>query len=975
MRFATALLSRGIAFLLGAAVPIVMAQSVTPSAQQMEMLRTMTPEQQQAILQQVGAASGAAGTTTASGAAAASAAGAQGTDLERAENLRRRLAPDEKPEPLFPILKPDDTVVLQVEIRPRRTAASSAAAALAAQAQAQAQVSGTTPPATPPIAPQSGQSTLQNGQPVDDSLDEARLTTEETRQLKELVDLIRSRNPYRLDASGVLTLPGFAGISLGGLTEGQANMRLAAEPALLKLDFKLIRLPLAKVGLQGLKRFGYDLFDDAPSTFSPVNDVPVPADYVMGPGDQLNVQLYGNLTRTYRLSVGRDGRVAFPDLGPISVSGQRFSAAKSNIEARVARQMIGTQADVSIADLRSIRVFVLGEARRPGSYTVSGLSTITSALFASGGVKPIGSLRDIQLKRQGTVVRHMDLYDLLIRGDTQADVPLLPGDAIFIPPVGATVSVEGEVQRPAIYELRGENTVGDLVQMAGGLTPEADAARASLTQISPQSRREVFEMNVGASAGKGRALRNGDVLRVARLRPTLDSGVMLQGAVYRPGPFAWHEGLRLTEVIGSIDELRPNADQGYVLIRRELPPDRRVAVLSSDLAAALAAPGSPADTQLMPRDQITVFDFEPGRERVIKPIMDELRLQSALEHPTEVVRVEGQVKVPGEYPLEPGMTVRDLLRAGGNLQTGAYGGKAEIARYRVVDGDTRRTELIDIDLAAVRRGDPAADIVLQPFDYLLIKETPDWNSQESVKLVGEVRFPGTYPIRRGETLHQLLIRAGGLSPLAFPRGSAFTRKELKEREQKQLDMLGARLQNDVASLSLQAAAANQTGASQSLAAGQYLLTQLRQSQAVGRLVIDLPGLMGGNEGSEKDVILKDGDELVVPKQRQEVTVIGEVQSVTSHLYRKELSRDDYIALSGGMTRKADGRKIYVVRTDGSVVANERSLFRRHFDVAIMPGDTIVVPLDAERMPRLPFWQAVTSIIYNLAVSVAAINSF
>jgi polysaccharide export outer membrane protein len=445
--------------------------------------------------------------------------------------------------------------------------------------------------------------------------------------------------------------------------------------------------------------------------------------------------------------------------------------------------------------------------------------------------------------------------------------------------------------------------------------------------------------------------------------------------VHRPGSFAWREGLRISDVIGSVRELRLNADQRYLLIRRESQNDRRVSVLSADLDAALAGPGSDADVRLMPRDQITVFDLEPGRERVIKSLMDELRLQSSIEHQTNVVRVEGKVKVPGEYPLESGMRVRDLLRAGGNLDTAAYGVKAELARYQVVDGQSRRTDLIEIDLAAVQRGEQTANVLLQPFDALFIKETPDWGDQERISIDGEVRFPGTYAIRRGESMHQVLIRAGGLTSLAFPRGAAFTRTELKDREQKQIDLLTSRLRGDVATLSLQAAAANQAGASSALTAGQSLLGQLEATEAVGRLVIDLPLILASEPGSASDVILFDGDRLVVPKQRQEVTVIGEVQSATSHLYKAGLGKDDYVALSGGATRKADQAKIYVVRTDGSVVANNSSLFRRNYDVAIMPGDTIVVPLNTERIPRLPFWQAVTQIIYNLAISVAAINSF
>src|SRR5690606_845989 len=385
-----------------------------------------------------------------------------------------------------------------------------------------------------------------------------------------------------------------------------------------------------------------------------------------------------------------------------------------DIEARVERQMIGVRASISMADTRSIRVFVLGEARYPGSYTISGLGTITSALYAAGGVKPIGSLRNIQLKRQGKVVRELDLYDLLIRGDTTDDARLLPGDVIFVPPVGPTVSIEGEVRRPAIYEIKGEATVNDLVELAGGLTPEADISQAMLTRIDENRRRIVLPVDPTSPDRAVGTLRKGDLVRIPRLRPTLDQGVLLQGHVYTPGAYAYRDGMRLTDVIRSIDDLKPNADLRYVLIRRELPPDRRITVRSADLAAALYAPGSEADVPLMPRDRITVFDLESGRDHTIKPLLQELQPQSGIDRPTEIVKIDGQVKVPGEYPLEPGMTVSDLIRAGGGLSDAAYRGKAELARYTVVDGESRRTELIEIDLAAVLAGDPAADVPLQP---------------------------------------------------------------------------------------------------------------------------------------------------------------------------------------------------------------------------------------------------------------------
>lgn len=959
----------------GAALVLVLAALMTSTSswaqtippEYLDTFRNLTPEQQQNLLQ------GVTGSPLDRSSTAPPQAPTRGTELSTQEAQRRaRLLRQEDREPLIPVIKPEDTVLVQITLPERRLVTSGATDtaertpqdALNSLQPAQLPNQGQLPTQINSAGP----STRQYLEPIE-------LEAEERQKLQDLVELIRSRNPYRLDRDSNLTLPGFVPIPLGGLNETQATMRLSAEPALLKLDVKVVRLPLNKTGIDGLKRFGYDLFEDPASSLSPVSNAPAPADYIVGPGDQFNIQLYGNQNRTHRLVVTREGNVTFPELGPIRVAGLTYSAAKRAIEERVSRQMIGVRADVAMGDLRGITVFVLGEAKQPGSFTVSGAGTITTALFASGGIKPIGSLRDIQLKRQGAVVRHLDLYDLMIRGDNSDDAKLQAGDVVFIPPLGPTVSVDGEVKRPAIYELRGESTIEALVGIAGGLTPEADASRGSLTRVDAQTRRIVLPVNLNDAGGQRQGVQNGDVLRVARLRPQLDSGVMLDGFVHRPGPFAWREGLRLTDVIGSVDELRPNADAHYLLIRRESGPDRAVSVLSADLVAAVEAPGGPADLVLQPRDRITVFDLAPGRERIIRPILDELRLQSQLSRPTQVVRVEGRVKVPGEYPLEPNMTVRDLLRAGGNLETSAYGGTAELARYTVGDNGARRTELIEIDLASVRRGDTAANLPLRPFDYLLVKETPDWGTQESVTLKGEVRFPGTYPIRRGETLHDLMQRAGGLSALAFPRGAAFTRRDIKETEQKQLDKLAERMQSDIAVLSVQSAAANQSGASQALVAGQQVLAQLKASKAVGRMTIDLAGLMAGEARGPKDVVLRGGDELLVPRERQEVTVIGEVQGPTSHLYVRNLKRDDYINLSGGTTRKADRSRIYVVHADGSVVAQKRSLFMRSYDIGIQPGDTIVVPIDAERMPRLPFWLAVTQIIYNLAVSVAAVNSF
>jgi len=285
--------------------------------------------------------------------------------------------------------------------------------------------------------------------------------------------------------------------------------------------------------------------------------------------------------------------------------------------------------------------------------------------------------------------------------------------------------------------------------------------------------------------------------------------------------------------------------------------------------------------------------------------------------------------------------------------------------------------VIKVDLDRALAGDPVADLVLEPFDTLVVKQISEWSAQEVVRLEGEVRFPGEYPISRGETLRSLIARAGGLTQLGYPRASLFTREYLKEREREQMQVLTDRMRQDLGSLALQVSQAGGTAATQAsetLAVGQSLLRDLQAAEPVGRLVIDLERVMAAEPGSSDDLVLRGGDRLRVPKRPQEVTVIGEVQNATSHLFDPTLSRDDYLRLSGGTTQKADDRRIFVVRANGSVEAGSGSRWFRSSG-GMEPGDTIVVPLDAERMRPLTLWTAVSTIIYNMAIAVAAVNSF
>jgi polysaccharide export outer membrane protein len=812
---------------------------------------------------------------------------------------------------------------------------------------------------------------------VQTKTDDEKKASEATRQQ------ILGNNPYRLNRFGVLEIPGIPAIPLAGLTADEATKRLSADLGLRDFIVKLTLLRLRPFDQDALKPFGYSLFEGVPSTFAPVSDIQVPMDYVVGPGDTLKVQLYGNDSANYSLTVGRDGRVNFPKLGPIEVSGLSFDAVRDLIEHRVEQQLIGSRVGVTMGDLRSIRVFVLGDVEKPGSYTVSGLSTMTNALFVSGGVKKTGSLRRIELKRNGQLITVLDLYDLLLHGDTSGDRQLMPGDVIFIPPIGRTVSVYGAVRRPAIYELKTERSASQVVDIAGGLLPDADQKTVQLEHIDPSNHREMISVDLTSTQVRGPEVGNGDSLRVPIIRPTLEKSVVLTGYVFRPGSFEYRQGLRLTDVLGSFDELRPNADRHYIMIRREIPPTQRIEVVSADLERALGARGSEADPLLRPRDQIFVFNLSASRERVVAPVIKDLELQGRPDKPAQIVTVNGKVRSPGIYPLEPVMHVSDLIRAGGSLEDSAYTAEAELTRYEVVNGAARQTDLIPVDLSAVRRGEVTADLLLKPYDVLVIKVIPQWDQPGTIELGGEVRFPGKYPIHRGETLSAALQRAGGLTDLAFDEGAVFIREELKKREKEQLELLASRLQSDLAALSLEvvagsAATANGSGASgaaQGLIVGQQLLSQLHDTKPVGRLVINIEKITTGRIGGAEDVVLRDGDKLLVPKKSQEVTILGEVQSPTSHVYRPGLTRDEYIAKSGGTTQKADRKRIYVVRANGDVVTGERSgWFRRSQSIAMHPGDTIVVPLNAERVNALPVYQAVTTILYNLAVALLAVRS-
>lgn len=803
------------------------------------------------------------------------------------------------------------------------------------------------------------------------------LTPDEVLEVDQ--DLVRSRlkgsRSYVLDDDGVLSLQGIEGIPLLGLAEPDIERRLEAEPYLSHFDIEVRILDMTPSGVAALQPFGYDLFETRDASFDPSMTGPVPSDYVLGPGDTVRVQLFGNVNGIYEFDVTRDGILNLPELGPVTVAGIPFSEFRKDLNSRVEEMLIGTQVSVTMGPLRTIRVFVLGDANQPGSYVVGGLATMSSALYRSGGISEVGSLRNIQLKRNGRIVARLDLYELLLNGDTSGDVRLHPGDVIFVPPVGTTFGVAGAVKRPAYYEARNDGvSIADTVKLAGGLTSDAFAMGARLERIDGDRDRKVISIDLSDSVASARTIMDGDILMIPEVLPEFKDTVTVTGHVQRPGPHQWRRGLKLTDVIHSPAELKPGVDDQYVLIRRETVRGGPIQTLSADLGAALQNPASAENVELEARDFVYVFGLAYGRQRIIGPLIEELELQSTFENSFHKVEIAGNVRASGVYPLDPGMRVSDLIRAGGNLTERAYTLAAELTRYSVVDGGARQVELINVRLDDILRGDTSADVVLQAHDHLSITRVPEWESAWSVELDGEVKFPGTYRIRRGESLFSVLQRAGGLTEEAFPEGAIFLRDALRQREQEQIEQLARRLEADLTALSLQSI---DTSGSEAMSTGQALLDQLRQTQAVGRLVIDTTRLAENSSGAGAELVeLRDGDRLLVPQKSQVVTVIGETQQNSSHFYQAGLSRDDYISLSGGLTRRADKKLIYVVRANGAVVAASRSRWLgRSGSVEIRPGDTVVVPMDTDRIRPLTFWTNVTQILYQGAIAIAAVKTF
>ncbi len=714
---------------------------------------------------------------------------------------------------------------------------------------------------------------------------------------------------------------------------------------------------------QQLKPFGYDLFAGSPTTFAPVSDVPVPAEYMVGPGDTINVQLYGKENNNYQLIVGRDGAVQFPDLGPISLVGLSFAEARSLLQDKIAQSMIGINANITMGELRSIRIFVAGDAYKPGSYTVSSLSTITQALFVSGGVNQIGSLRNIQLKRAGKTVGSLDLYDLLMRGDASGDIRLQSGDVVFIPSTGGTVSVMGEVRRPAIYELKNNETMADIIKMASGLNPGAFPKASVVERFSDKSVKTVINVDLTAQNGLAQKVKNGDVLNVKSASNRIDNAITIAGAVIRPGKYQWTNQIKVADLLPSIwGNLTITADLDYALLVREINQRGDIEVHRIALGKAITEPFSEFNHTLQPRDTVLVFDYD-DRKQLLVPIIKQLKKQSRFGEAAKLVSINGNVRFPGEYPLTVNSNIKELLIAAGGLEEGSYTMSAELTRQVISQTDGVSIEHKQLNLNKIMTN-PSADIALQSKDILTVRMLPDWQETRWVTIKGEIKFPGTYSIQRGETLKDVIARAGGYTDDASLKSAVFLRQSVKDKERLELSKLSDELRREIAAKAL-------TNDSPTIgyADAQLMLKELENVQVAGRLVVDLNALSLGIDEANLD--LENEDALYIPPKNQTISVMGQVQHPSTHRYKEGVTFDQYLELSGGSRKRADDDRIYIIKADGSVaMPNESTWFTS--SSLMEPGDTIIVPLDTEYKDSLTLWQQVTSIIYNSAIAAAAV---
>ncbi len=706
--------------------------------------------------------------------------------------------------------------------------------------------------------------------------------------------------------------------------------------------------------------YGASMFRDVPSTFAPVNDVPVGPGYVLGPGDEIQVLISGQVNLQMRVTVDRSGAISVPGLGSLHVAGMPYGELNQFLDQQLGKIYRNFTVSANLGALRTIQVFVVGQALRPGSYSISSLSTLTNAIFASGGPLPQGSLRDIQLRRGNQTIDHFDLYDLLLYGDKSHDVPLMGGDVIFIPYVGPQVAVVGSVDNPAIYEMKGSTTVADALKLAGGDTPVAAGATVRVERIFEHSQRSVQDISAERKATE--LVQNGDIISVTSVIDRFKDAVTLRGNVANPGRYVWHPGMRISDLIPNKEALitrnywRKRNLLGQ-LVQDYLPDQPDATVHSEGALSNGSMSGQSAHTEgaLELRSNAADRLAEPGSR--------------------------------GGTTIDPGgSSVGAALTA----SSSPFGAKTDVVlsapdidwNYAVIERQSAvdlTTSLIPFNLGdIVLRGDARQNVELLPGDVVTIFSKSDirvpGNQQTRyVRLEGEFVASGVYSVLPGETLRGLVRRVGGFTPEAYLYASEFTRESTRRVETQRLHEYADQLEAEISAVtSSNIARANSPGdqvaASASEADARLAVERLRRVEPIGRIVLDLKPDSAGVDAIP-DLALEDGDRFVVPRVPANVTVEGQVYNANAFVYTGGQRMIDYLQRAGGPDREADKKRVFILRADGSVVS------RQYADVShslMYPGDTIVVPPVIDKRAVLQRITSIASIIGNLGLGLAAI---
>jgi protein involved in polysaccharide export with SLBB domain len=723
-----------------------------------------------------------------------------------------------------------------------------------------------------------------------------------------------------------------------------------------------------------LKQFGYDFFENSLATMTMSDNLPVGGDYVIGPGDSLRIDLWGTLQARYDAVVDRNGEITLPKVGTVKVWGINYSQAKDVINKAISRYYKGYELNVTLGKLRTIQVYVVGEVVSPGTYSVSSLATVINALSQAGGPSKNGSLRTVRLSRGGKVVQEVDLYAMLLGGDRSKDVRLENGDTLLVPVIGPVAAVAGEVKRPGIYELLGKTSLSQVLDYAGGITAAGDSARVQVERFEANQGRVVQDYATkpgqGSLALDAIGMQDQDMIKVFPVFKAMRRVVTLRGNVVRPGEYQYREGMRVVDLIPSFAAVLPDSYVESMEVSRVVPPDYHRETSSVNLRKALQG-DEKENILLMEQDSLKVF---PRSEMEEKP----------------VVAINGEVLNPGTYDYYPRMTVRDLLTAAGSPKRSAFLENAELTRIGVEGGRAQvKRKIVNLKLAMVN--DPEHNLMLEADDVLSVRSIPQWlgTDERFVTLKGEFNFPGIYSIAKGEKLDSVIRRAGGFTHEAYLKGAKFTRKSVQESQQKRMEEVISRSEQDIVKkqgelASLAASKEELEATKASLEGLQKNLEQLKLKKAEGRVVVHLVSV-DDLPKTPYNLEMSGGDVLEVPPVPSVVNVMGQVYNPTTFVHLPGSTVSAYLSQAGGPNHDAEEGDMYIIRADGSVDSRQQSKFGIRWNEddkswsfgsfmskSMNPGDTLVVPQKLERTAWLRDIKDITTIISQIALTAGTV---